>query len=53
VNDLVETREMILEGVLALQAGDSPVLIRKKMNTFLSADVTNPLDKGDADETES
>lgn len=31
-----EARTMIIEGVLAIQAGDSPSMIREKLKTFLS-----------------
>ena len=34
----VNYREMILEGVLALQAGDNPSMLAERLDTFLAAE---------------
>ena len=34
--------EMMLEGILALQAGENPQLIRKKLNSFMLLESEDP-----------
>ncbi|WP_274654131.1 flagellar motor protein [Paenibacillus humicola] len=38
----IQTMELMLEGVLALQAGENPQLIRKKLTSFMLLDAENP-----------
>ncbi|MNR08223.1 Chemotaxis protein PomA [compost metagenome] len=33
--EMVSEMELMLEGILALQAGENPQLIKKKLNSFL------------------
>ncbi len=41
------TREMILEGILAIQAGDNPRIVREKLQSYLAPEVRTP-DEDDA-----
>jgi chemotaxis protein MotA len=43
---LLLAKEIMLEGVLAIQAGESPTLIERKLNSFLIDNVPSKKDKG-------
>ncbi|BBH23944.1 motility protein A [Paenibacillus baekrokdamisoli] len=40
--EIVHMMELMLEGILALQAGENPQLIRKKLNSFMLLESENP-----------
>ncbi len=51
VDERIQVREMMLEGILAIQAGENPQLIEKKMRAFLvNAQAPRLEQKGDEDE---
>jgi chemotaxis protein MotA len=45
-------RELILEGVLALQAGNNPIIIRERLNSFLRPADSNGKDKASPEEAD-
>ncbi len=40
--EVIHMMEMMLEGILALQAGENPQLIRKKLNSFMLLESEDP-----------
>lgn len=42
------TREMILEGILSIQAGDNPRIVREKLQSFLAPEVRTSEDEDEA-----
>ena len=47
-NEEQTVREMILEGILAIQAGDNPRIVREKLQSYLDPDVRTSEDDDDA-----
>ncbi|MEX2032216.1 MAG: motility protein A, partial [Dehalococcoidia bacterium] len=42
------SREMILEGILSIQAGDNPRIVREKLQSFLSPEFRTSEDEDEA-----
>ncbi|WP_426450544.1 flagellar motor protein [Paenibacillus sp. S-38] len=49
--EVIAEKELLLEGILALQAGENPYLIKKKMLSFLVKDQSGRPEEGDDDGT--
>ena len=43
----VDERSLVLEGILAIQAGDNPRMVQQKLLSYLAPDERDAVEKGD------